>query len=381
MKYYLNNAGAALMSPATLSTLYEHLKLERSIGAYQAATDRKEDVADFYRLTSEILGCISVEAIAFMDSASRAWNLALYGYPLKSGDKIVTLSSEFGTNLVSIFHFASKVGAHVEVVECDQSGAFDMHEFDRALARGGRLVAISHAAAHGSIVNPVEEVGRLAATHGAAYLVDGCQSVGQIEVDVRKIGCDAYTGTGRKWLRGPRGTGFLYVRPGSAFEPLYVDLASADLRYEGGVPIGVTIREDARRFELWERSVAGLLGLRQALSEFAVLDQHEAFARNKRSASALRNCITNQNALRLLGTADSPSSVVGFFATEQAFEGKIVDAFNSAGIAISSMSDWDCPLHFPRTGATKIFRLSPHYFTPQDAIDEAIRVIENISSI
>ena len=153
--------------------------------------------------------------------------MALYGLPVGSGDEIVTLSSEFGTNLVSIFHFATRVGARVKVLHCTPSGSFDMSELQACLESGARLVAISHVSAHASIVNPVVEIGKMVAQHGALYLVDGCQAVGQMDIDVVKIGCDAYTATGRKWLRGPRGTGFLYVKDGSSITPLYVSALRA----------------------------------------------------------------------------------------------------------------------------------------------------------
>ncbi|GMV22068.1 MAG: aminotransferase class V [Acidimicrobiia bacterium] len=378
MSHYLNNAGASLMSAATINAITDHLTLESQLGGYKAASMREAQTEQFYELAATLLSAPSPSCIAFMDSASRAWNSALYGLPLNRGDEIVTLSSEFGTNLVSIFHFASRVGAKVKILRCTASGSFDMSELQASLDAGARLVALSHVAAHASIVNPVEEIGALVARHGAFYLVDGCQAAGQIDIDVMKIGCDAYTATGRKWLRGPRGTGFLYVKDGSPIHPPYVDLASADLVFDAhGEPSGVTTTEDARRFELWERSIASMIGLKVALDEYLNLDRDEIHARMRDASRSIRQCITACDGLQLLGDEESESSVVGFYLLDFSREDALKQAFASADVQVSTMGDWDCPLHFPKNGATTIFRLSPHYYTDAETVDLAIEIIQS----
>lgn len=377
MNHYLNNAGSSLMSHETINSVIDHLSLECRVGGYRAASMCELQIEDFYGLAAKLVGAPSSTCIAFMDSASRAWNMALYGLPLCDGDEIVTLSSEFGTNLVSIFHFASKVGAKVTVLECDPSGFFDMSELRKCLERGARLIAISHVAAHASIVNPVEEIGKLVAQFEALYLVDGCQAAGQMDIDVVEIGCHAYTATGRKWLRGPRGTGFLYVKESSLISPLYVDLASADLAFgNDGKPSGVTIGSDARRFELWERSIASMIGLKVALSQYLALDQNDVHARMRTASLDLRKCISANSNLKLIGNEASNSSIVGFYTLDPSREDALKRAFEDAEIQISTMGDWDCPMHFPKNGAGSIFRLSPHYYTEHDTVDLAKAVIQ-----
>ena len=376
MEHYLNNAGAAIMSAQTVSAIKSHLDLEIAIGGYQAAKDRATEVAGFYDLVADLIRAPTSDSIAFVDSASRAWNLALYGMPIQRGETIVTLSSEFGTNLVSLYHFASKVGAEVHVIRCDQGGRFDLADVEASLRHGARLVAISHVAAHGSMVNPVEAIGDMLTAYGALYIVDGCQSAGQMEIDVQRIGCHAYTGTGRKWLRGPRGTGFLYVRADAPISPLYVDLSSADLVFDGeGNPAGLDVRKDARRFELWERSVATLLGLQNALKEYQALDKHQAWSRMRKSSRVLRDSVASHPGLNLLGEVDSVSSIAGFYLNDPTREQALRDSFDSAGVMISTMSDWDCPMHFPKNGVKSIFRLAPHYYTSDQTVNLAAKVI------
>lgn len=373
--HYLNNAGAAIMTDEALQAVFEHFVLEREVGPYAAARKVADKLAGCYTDAAAILGAQS-DGISLHDSASRAWNMALYGSGLREGDKIVTLSSEFGTNLVSLHHYARQIGAVVNVVRCDPHGDFDMDELEHYIADGAMLVAVSHAAAHGSIVNPVEQIGCLVAKYGAAYLVDGCQAVGQIAVDVSALNCDVYTGSGRKWLRGPRGTAFLYVKPGSRFHTPQVDLASADLVLDDGAVTGVQVRVDGRQFELWERSIASFAGLAVALSQYRHLDLQEVSGVLAEQATRLRVAVSSNALLRLIGHVDARTGIVGFYLADPSREDELQALFEQSGLIISTMADWDCPLHFPSNGATRIFRLSPHFHTDGDTIDLAEQVLE-----
>ena len=305
MLHYMNNAGAGLMSPSTLETITCHLRRETEVGAYRAAQEVREQMAEFYIRAANLINADNPNEIAFMDSASRGWNMALSGVELRSGDCIVTLSSEFGTNLITIFERARQVGATVKVIQCDATGGFSVDEVETALKNGARIVAISHAVAHGSIVNPVVEIGKLTKRYEAIYIVDGCQAVGQIAIDVKMIQCDAYIATGRKWLRGPRGTGFLFVRQSAPLRTTQLDLTSSDLVFDKNFNvIGVDVRSDARQFELWERNVAGMLGLSCAMDE--CLKQNNEY--DYKLANRIRSAVVKNPKLRLIGVQDSKSS-------------------------------------------------------------------------
>jgi cysteine desulfurase/selenocysteine lyase len=261
---HLNNAGAALQPTPVLDAVRGHLDLEAEIGGYEAADRAAERLAESYALMARLIGA-SADEIAYMDSATRGWDMACYSIPFSPGDRILTTTSEYPSNALGFLHAARRYGAVVEVIPDDEHGQISLDALSAALDQGGvRLVAINHVPTHDGLINPAVEVGKLARAAGALYLLDACQSVGQLVVDVREIGCDMLSATGRKFLRGPRGTGFLYVRQSvlDQLEPIMMDERAAD--WTG--PDTYTLRPNARRFESFERFAAGQLGQAAAVA-------------------------------------------------------------------------------------------------------------------
>src|ERR1700733_623720 len=262
---HLNNAGAALPPSVVTEAVIAHLRLEAQLGGDEAADAAPDRGEAAYPAIARLIGC-QPDELAVVENATRAWDMAFYSLPFKPGDRILTARAEYASNVIAFLQVAGRTGAVVEVVENDEHGQFSVAGLSERLGRGPgtvKLIAMTHVPTHGGLVNPAEEVGAVAREAGVPFLLDACQSAGQLGIDVRRIGCDMLSGTGRKFLRGPRGTGFLYVRREmlDKLEPPFLDLHAAT--WTG--PSSFEIRDDARRFENWETNYAGKVGLGTAV--------------------------------------------------------------------------------------------------------------------
>ena len=215
-----------------------------------------------YDSVAGLLGC-SRDEVAIVENATRAWDMAFYSVDFQPGDRILTCGAEYASNYIALLQVAKRTGAIVVVVADDESGQISLSALEAELARGARLVSLVHVPSQGGLVQPAAGVGALCRSAGVPLLLDACQSAGQLPTDVGELQCDMLSATGRKFLRGPRGTGFLYVRQEliEQLEPPFLDLHAAE--WTGRETYA--IRADARRFENWETSYATKLGLGAAV--------------------------------------------------------------------------------------------------------------------
>lgn len=307
---HFNNAGSALPPAAVLDEVVGHLRLEAGIGGYEAARAAADRLAAGYESIARLVGARPDE-IAYVENATRAWDMAFYGIPFRRDERILTTTSEYASNGIAYAQVARRYGVRVEVVPDDEHGQISLAALREMLAAGGvRLVSVNHVPTHDGLVNPVAAVGALAREAGALFLLDACQSVGHLRIDVAEIGCDMLSATGRKFLRGPRGTGFLYVRSAvlDELEPPFLDLHAA--RWTG--PGDYEPVAGARRFETWERFVAGQLGLGVAADYALALGAGAIEERVIGLAAALRTALAGIPGVTVRDRGERRGGIVTF---------------------------------------------------------------------
>ena len=375
MPIHLDHAGGSLMSMKTYQAAADHLRMEMASGGHVAARAASNSMQLFYSRAATVIGAKSADEIAFITSGSQGLNLIISGLQIKSGGSIVTLSTEFGANIIALSNKARQTGSVLKIIECERDGSFSMFTLEYELKNGASCVFMSHAAAQGSITNPIEAVGKLAAKYNVPFIVDACQSIGQLPIDVKACNCSALFACGRKWLRGPRGTGILYIKQGAPILPTQFDIASADLVDNN--PLNIQTLPNARAFEYWEKSVGNLLGLSNALDEFYRTSNSGGLKGISKNANLLRDTIAGNEALVLVGAQDSPSGIVGFYLRDPTKEQAVEKLFSDNKIMISTLRPYFCPLSFPK-GAGAIFRLSPHYLTKSNEISLVAKMLQQI---
>ena len=259
---HLNNAGSALPPRQVTHAVLDYLREESVRGGYETAAAHAGRIAGVHDSIARLLGADAGD-ISVTDSATRSWQAVFYALRFGPGDRILTCRSEYASNAIAYLQIARRTRAVVEVVEDDETGQLDVTDLERRLDDRVKLIAITHVPTQGGLVNPAEEVGAIADRAGIPYLLDACQSAGQLDLDVRRLRCDALSATGRKYVRGPRGTGFLYVHPRlrDRLEPAMLDLHSATWTAPGTYEVA----PDGRRFETWERNYGLVLGLGAAV--------------------------------------------------------------------------------------------------------------------
>jgi cysteine desulfurase/selenocysteine lyase len=373
---HLNNAGSSLPPKPVLDAVIGHLELEGRIGGYEAHEANEEAIERFYGATAELIGAQPRE-IAFCSSATRAWDMVFYGFRFEPGDRILTSVADYISNYIAYIQVASRDGAEIVTVPNDEHGQVSVDALHELVDERVKLIAITHVPTNGGLVNPVEAIGPIARDAGIPYLVDACQSVGQMPVDVDAIGCDALSATGRKFLRGPRGTGLLYVRSGllERLEPPVLDMRAADWiapdRYE--------LRPDARRFEEWEQDYAAKAGLARALDYALGWGLDAVWERVHGLGERLRTRLDEVDGVTTRDAGELKCGIVTFdVGGRSAQEVKEALAAERVNVTVSATSS--AVIESIERGLPDLVRASVHYFNTEDEIDRAVQEVEALAA-
>lgn len=368
---HFNNAGASLMPDPVYEATTRHLNLEREIGGYEAEAKAGPILDHFYSAFAQLLNVRPTE-IAYVENATRAWDMAFYALPLKPGDQIITHASEYASNYLAFLQMAQRRGVEIVCAPSDGTGQVDIDGLERCINSKTKLIAITHVPTQGGLINPAAEVGSVARKHGLLYLLDACQSVGQIAVDVAKIGCHILSGTGRKFLRGPRGTGFLYVsdRIIDQLDPPFIDLHSATWTSESEFELAA----GARRFENWESYVAGRVGLAAAVDYTLDIGLDAIEVRVSSLASRLRDQLSTVDGVTVRDLGARKSGIVTFDKTDEPAD-QIAGRLAQKGINISVSTQAYARLDLGARHLPALARASVHYFNDEGEIERFCKAV------
>jgi selenocysteine lyase/cysteine desulfurase len=373
---HFNHAGASLPSMDTLEAMRAHLWREAEMGPIEAASTALEQVGQARALAATLLNARPAE-IALTAGNSVGWGgafAALGGW--KAGDRILVGRHEWGGNIAAMRMAAGRAGASIEAIPCDDSGMADPRALEAMIDERVRLISLTWLPANGGLINPAAQIGAVARRHGIPYFVDAAQAVGQLPIDVQQVGCDVLAGVGRKALRGPRGTGLLYIRQDflPRLTPAMVDTHSAPLDHSGEP----ALRADAARFEPSEKPYALQCGLANALGEALDIGVANIRARIDRNAQALRGLLAEVPGVEVLDQGRERSGLVSF-AIGGRDAGSVLRDLAAEGISISSNGAPYTPLDFKARGLADVARASVSYLTTDAELDRLLEAIRRLA--
>lgn len=373
---HLNNAGAALMPEPVIRAITDHLALEANIGGYEAAEEREKEVDRSYQAIASLIGA-SPRNIAITSSATAAFIQAMSSFDFAPGDVILTSRCDYTSNQLHYLSLARRQRVRIVRAEDLPEGGVDPSSVE-ALVRqlAPRLVAISWVPTNSGLVQDVAAIGAVCERSGTRYLIDACQAVGQLPISIEQLRCDYLSATARKFLRGPRGIGFLYVSDralGRGDYPLYVDMRGA--RWEP--PDDLSLAPDARRFEDWEFAYALVLGLGAAAEYANQVGVHRGGRRAMTLAEGLRSRLAGIEGVRVLDRGRDRCAIVT--ADVEGWDARVlVEELRRRHINVSASLRWYGLLDMTEKGVESAVRFSPHYYNTTEELDGAVDVMVEI---
>jgi selenocysteine lyase/cysteine desulfurase len=378
-RVHLNNAGAALPPEPVIREVGEHFALEFTIGGYEAADARADAIEEAYRSVAALIGA-APRNIAFTESATTSYAQALTSIEFAPGDVILTTRNDYVSNQLQFLSLERRLGVRVLRGPDAPEGGVDVGAVER-LVRDVRpkVVCVTHVPTNSGLVQDAAAVGRICREHDLLYLVDACQSVGQMPVDVHALGCDFLSATSRKFLRGPRGGGFLYVSDRvleKGLAPLMIDMHGAEWVDESRY----RLVDDAKRFETFEFAWAIVLGTAEAARYAQNVGLDAVQARVRHLADRLRRSLAQLDGVRVLDRGPELCGIVSAAARDRDARSLML-SLRERGININAQARPSALLDFDAKGVQASLRFSPHYYNTEDEIDAAVEALRELLTV
>ncbi|MEG1668167.1 aminotransferase class V-fold PLP-dependent enzyme [Chryseobacterium sp.] len=371
-KLFLNNAGSSLMPNIVVDSMLDYLKQEEQLGGYEVANKNAELLENFYTETAKLINCKSSN-IAFMTSATEAFSKALSSIIFKEGDVIITTVDDYISNQITFISLHKRLNVKIIRIKKREDNELDLEDLENLIKEHRpKLVAVTHIPTNSGLIQAIEAVGKICRQYDILYLADCCQSVGQMVVDVEKIGCDFLTATGRKFMRGPRGSGFLYVSDRvleQDYAPILLDMRGAHWSEYDNYELFKT----AKRFEHWEVSYAAVLGMMEAVKYANSMGLNTIENYNRKLAETLRINLKNSG-FKVLDIGNNLSSIVTFCGPDNDLE-NIQKVLRENNVFFSASYKHSALIDFTDKKVDGAVRLSPHYFNTLEEIEKVSDIL------
>ncbi len=371
---HFNNAGSSLMPKSVAYAMTDYLHEEIRYGGYETMEKYQTDISLIYKHLAKMLNAQTSE-IALLQSASLAWLKVFFSIPFRKGDKILVSRADYITNYLSYLQVQERHKIEIEVIPDDSFGQTSPEALANMIDSKVKLISITHIPSAGGLVNPVEEIGKIAKEKGILYMLDACQSVGQMPMDVQKIGCDILTATGRKYMRAPRGTGFVYVNQKLLDEkiltPIFLDGRSASWTDEKNY----VLHPNAQVFENFENHWAGLLGLGKATEYAMEIGLENIWERIQTLSQNLRKQLSEIQGVSVKDQGEKLCGIVTFEVAGKNPE-TILQTLKAKNINVSLAKKQSTLLDMKNRNLDSLVRASVHYFNTEEEIGKLVEVIK-----
>lgn len=374
-RIHLNNAGASLPPDVVVRTMVDFLQEEAIYGGYETEAKYRKQLDYTHVLIAQLINA-NVDEIALVENASAAWEIAFNGLHFQPGDEVIVSEMEYVSNVLSLLNAQKLYGIVIRKIASDAYGVFPLHELEMAITSKTKLIAVTHVPSTAGNVLPAAAIGEIARKHNIVYLLDACQSAGQIPLDVQAIGCDMLAVTGRKYLRGPRGCGFLYVRKQM--------LEKLRLSYFDGRTVtsineqGFIVRPDARRFEWYEKNPAVILGLQKAVEYALNIGVERIWQRVEYLATFFRQQMQEMVNIEIHDMGDVLCGIVTFSVVNVP-AAEVREKLAAKNINVHIGKAPSTLYYMNRRGLDGIVRASVHYYNTEDEIRLVCKELQAIT--
>ncbi|MDB5119165.1 MAG: aminotransferase class V-fold PLP-dependent enzyme [Sphingobacteriales bacterium] len=377
---HFNNAGSSLPPDVVVDSVVAYLQEEAVKGGYETEAKYQSVLNNTYTLIAKLINA-EPDEIAIVENASTAWWIAFNGIDFKPGDEIIASEYEYVTNYIGLLTAQNRYGVIVKVIYNDEQGDYPIDKLEKAITTQTKLILATHIPSTAAGILPVAEIGKIARKNNILYLVDACQSVGQIPVDVKEIDCDMLAVTGRKYLRAPRGTGFLFVKKSIQNQ---LNTSLMDGFSASSVNINeYKLRDDARRFELYEKSRALTIGLGKAVEYALAVGIDRISQRIIYLADLMRNQLRNVNGLTVHDVGEKLCGIITFSVNSlDCIVVKNKLAIRNINISVGQAKS--TMYYMEKNKLTTILRASVHYYNTEveitlfcDAMKQILTEVES----